>query len=102
MADKRGGGEAPASLDEADEYRTSLGDVVAGREDTERAARWTIALDQALARLTAQQREIVDGFARGYGMSEMARVTGRARSTLYLELRRIQEVFEDVGLDEFL
>ena len=38
----------------------------------------------------------------GQHMAAVARATKRARSSLYLDLARIRDVFREEGLDEFL
>lgn len=100
-AEKRGGGDPLISLDEEDDAQTSPHDVVASREDTERAAHWAVALDRARARLTPNERVIVEALLQGHRMTDLPRITGRARSTLYVELQRIRGAFRDEGLDGF-
>jgi DNA-binding NarL/FixJ family response regulator len=101
-AAKRGGGQSPDSLDEEDEAGTSLYDITASNQDTGTAALFNLGLAHALARLTPEQRALAEALASGHRMAEVARAAERTRASLYRDLGRIQEVFKDEGLDEFL
>jgi DNA-directed RNA polymerase specialized sigma24 family protein len=95
---KRGGGQAVSSLDDQDATRTSLLDSLGSMDDTEADALAAIALEGVRARLTPVQLVLADALISGWSMSDIARTAKQARSTLYLDLRRIREVFRDEGL----
>ena len=101
-AEKRGSGDSPVSLYEEDDAQDRLHDLVANGEDTERAAVWAVAFDRARARLAPEERVILEALLQGHRMTDLPQVTGRARSTLYLELQRVRDAFRDEGLDGFV
>ena len=53
-------------------------------------------------RLTSRQQALVDGLRAERSISELSRLLGTSRSTLYDELERIKAAFTAEGLDEFL
>ncbi len=95
---KRGGGAAAQSLDEQDATQASLLDSIRSADDTETDALAVAALKAIRARLTPDQLEVTDALLSGRSMSDIASTAKRARSTLYLDLERIREVFRDEGL----
>ncbi len=97
-AEKRGGGAAAQSLDEQDATQASVLDSLGSADDTEADALAAVALEDIRARLTPDQLALADALISGWSMSDIARTAKQARSTLYLDLRRIREVFRDEGL----
>ena len=77
----------------------TLGSLLAAGQDPERMK---AALDRALAKLSGRQRRIVAALEMYSSKSEAARIAGVSRDTLYEERTRIQEVFRNEGLEEFL
>lgn len=111
-ATKRGGYTEPLSLDaplSSDEPNpATLGDLIRdGNQERspEQAAERRVLRDRigrAYQLLTSRQRQLVRGLASDASMSDLSRQLGIPRATLYDERRRIEKVFRDEGLEEFL
>ena len=105
-AQKRGCGrhadslDRPLNLEEPD--ADALGNTVASNADTEGEATLQVSLEQALSRLSPQQKQIIAGLAEQYQMSQISQRLGVPRATLYGELERIRRIFRDEGLNQFL
>ena len=110
-AQMRGGRSSPPSLDapvaadaEGETWMDMIPDedaesrTYAALDDQDRAE----ALSRACSRLTDAQREICRMLGAETSISQISRITGRRRSTLYDDIARIRAVFEDAGLREFL
>lgn len=105
-ASKRGGGRIAHSLDrdaeETEEEGLALGDLVPSRVDIEAESSLRIDLRSGMALLTKRQRLVVRALAAGWQTTDISRRSGLSRDTLYEELRRIRQVFQDAGLEEYL
>lgn len=111
-AAKRGGYTEPLSLDaplSSDEPNpATLGDLIRdGNQERspEQVAERRVLRDRiehAYQLLTSRQRQLVQGLASGASMSDLSRQLGIPRATLHDERRRIEKVFRDEGLEEFL
>ena len=102
QAEKRGGTQVAQSLDaplaEGEDAMT-LHDTVPDRRQPEVLIE---ALKRAGANLTDRQQGVVQALNQGDSKVDAARRLGIHRDTLYQELKRIQQVFRDEGLEEFL
>jgi RNA polymerase sigma factor (sigma-70 family) len=111
-AAKRGGYTEPLSLDaplSSDEPNpATLGDLIRdGNQERspEQVAERRVLRDRiehAYQLLTSRQRQLVQGLASDASMSDLSRQLGIPRATLHDERRRIEKVFRDEGLEEFL
>jgi len=111
-AAKRGGYTEPLSLDaplSSDEPNpATLGDLIRdGNQERspEQVAERRVLRDRiehAYQLLTSRQRQLVQGLASDASMSDVSRQLGIPRATLHDERRRIEKVFRDEGLEEFL
>jgi DNA-directed RNA polymerase specialized sigma24 family protein len=104
-AGKRGGGQHPLSLDaplshEAGQEKT-LGDTLPAG-DTGGEVMSSVMREHLLLRLAPGQRRLALGLEAGMSMSEISKRLDVPRTTLYDERRRIEKVFRDEGLEEFL
>lgn len=77
-------------------------DLLPGSEDTAKAATNRLPIDQALARLTLRQRQLISGLNAGLPVSQITQALDVPRTTLYDELTRIRQVFRDEGLSTYL
>ena len=105
-AQKQRGGRGTASLgqpiNEEDTDPNTLADLLPGSEDTANAATNRLPIDQALARLTLRQRQLISGLNAGFPVSQITQALDVPRTTLYDELTRIRQVFRDEGLSTYL
>lgn len=112
QAEKRHADREALSLDAPvgaeDEDVTSLvdfladDDVAAQPETHAQQADLAAAIDRARDRLTPRQQVLVDGLRAERTVSELSRMLGTSRSTLYDEMERIKASFEADGLRDFL
>ncbi len=93
-ADKRGGHFHTLSLNQpvGDEESDGdeLGDFVPDPQDVASEVEGEIERDRILAFLTPRQRELAEGLAQDYSVSEMSKKMGVPRTTLNDELSRIR------------
>jgi RNA polymerase sigma factor (sigma-70 family) len=105
-AQKRGSGRSPGSLDqplnEDEPESETLGDTIADPANTEWEALHQVSLEAALSRLSSRQREIIAGLREEYTVSQISKRLGVPRATLYDQLKRIRQIFQDEGLNQFL
>lgn len=111
-ATKRGGYTEPLSLDAPlssdDPNPATLGDLI--RDDNQERSPEQVAerrllrdrIEHAYQLLTSRQRQLVQGLASDASMSDLSQQLGIPRATLHDERRRIEKVFRDEGLEEFL
>jgi RNA polymerase sigma factor (sigma-70 family) len=98
--------DAPLSSDEPNP--ATLGDLICdGNQERspEQVAERRVLRDRiehACQLLTSRQRQLVQGLASDASMSDLSRQLGIPRATLHDERRRIEKVFRDEGLEEFL
>lgn len=78
------------------------GDTVADFADTARDATNRVSLRVALSLLSPQQKQIIAHLAAEYPMSQISQRLGVPRATLYDDLKRIQKIFRDEGLNPYL
>ena len=106
LAQKRGQGRSPASLDQSlaeDEPEgDTLGDTIADPANTEWEALHQVSLEAARSRLSPRQQEIIAGLTEEHTVSQISKRLGVPRGTLYDELKRIQGIFRDEGLIPYL
>lgn len=111
-ATKRGGYSKPLSLDMAldpeDEEGPTLADILPdealAKSPNHLAERLELQshIKRVLSLLSPRQRRLAEQLGSGASMSEIGRLLGVHRSTLYDELHRIREIFRDERLEEFL
>ena len=95
-------------IDDEEEDGTEQGDLVA-----DEYSEWDPAstleqteikehIDQALSLLSPRQQKLAQALGSGANIAEISRALNIPRPTLYEEIKRIQKVFRDEGLEEFL
>ena len=105
-AQKRGRGRRPASLEKPISSEKSDSDTLANllnaHSDTAQDAIHRVSLEAALSRLSPRQKQIIAGLLEEPPKSQISLRLGVPRATLYDELKRIQRIFRDEGLNQFL
>jgi RNA polymerase sigma-70 factor (ECF subfamily) len=109
-AAKRGGGTTPLSLDRplesGEDDDLTLGGLIPhpgpGPDDDAQAAELRERIEDASRLLTPRQQRLIQGLYADRSVSDLSRVLGVPRPTLYDDLRRIQQVFRNQGLEEYL
>jgi len=92
--------DAPLSRDEDS---SSLLDVLPDQTDYQAQTHLKILISQAISKLTSQQQCLCELLIGGESnMSELGKTMGIGRATVYREVERIREVFEQEGLKDFL
>ncbi len=113
LAGKRGGSTRPLSLEQSilsDDTGAglTLADLLPDPDpevNPQEALRRTDLrrhVERVLRQLPERQQALADGLRSGRSVSELSRSFRVPRGTLYEELRRIRDVFQDNGLEEYL
>ena len=62
----------------------------------------TLDVRQAVAGLTPVQKDICRALAEGYSQAEIAQRTGRSKTAICEEVKRLRKTFRDLGLAEHI
>ena len=105
-AEKRGSGRAAISLDAPvsrdDPDGPTLGAFLPSGKDVEMDAAAAAGLKMITARLSSRQRRIIAGVLDGMTKSGLSKRLDISRDTLHRELKRIQHIFREEELAEYL
>jgi DNA-binding CsgD family transcriptional regulator len=105
-AAKRGRGRITDSLDreigEEKEDGLVLGDLVSSHVDVDAKSSLRVDLQRVAALLTRRQLIFIRELSAEKPVTEISQRMGVSRDTLYQERHRIQQIFRDAGLEEYL
>ena len=91
------------SLNDEDEDSSSLLDIHAFCPDFSTQAELSISIEQAFSQLTDTQKALCRYLRDGYSnMTELGKILGISRASVYREVGRIRYVFKKEGLKDFL